>query len=114
MIRTAVMFAVATITCGSAFAQSASSPPSSAQTQAAQGATQQPLPQKIQQKLAAHGFTDIKVVPEGYIVTAKDKDGDPVTMVIGPNSIAMFSVSPSTSQSSGNQSTSSGTASVNR
>jgi hypothetical protein len=26
------------------------------------------------------------------LVSAKDKDGDPVTMVIGPNSMAMFTV----------------------
>jgi hypothetical protein len=89
MNRISVTFALATLICGPACAQSALNSPSSAQTQATQGTTRQPLPQRIQQKLAAQGFTDIKVVPEGYIVTAKDKDGDPVTMVIGPNSIAI-------------------------
>lgn len=48
------------------------------------------LPSQLQQKLRSQGFTDIEVVPEGYIVSAKDRDGDPVTMIVGPHSLAIF------------------------
>ena len=71
-----------------AFAQgtSSSSQPSS---QGAQASNQtQPLPQQIKQKL--QGFTDINVVPNSFLVSAKDSNNDPVTMVIGPHSLTMF------------------------
>jgi hypothetical protein len=51
---------------------------------------QHSLPQQIQKKLTSQGFTNVKVVPGSYLVSANDKDGDPVTMVIGPNSMTMF------------------------
>ena len=73
-----------------AFAQgtSSSSQPSS---QGAQASNQtQPLPQQIKQKLQKQGFTDINVVPNSFLVSAKDSNNDPVTMVIGPHSLTMF------------------------
>lgn len=71
--------------------------------------TAQAVPQKIQQKLQQQGFTDVKVVPGSFIVTAKDKDGDPVNMVIGPNSMMMMTTSQvsGTPDSTGQSSTSS-------
>jgi hypothetical protein len=33
------------------------------------------------------GFTDIKMMPSSFIIRAKDKDGNPVMMVINPDSI---------------------------
>lgn len=88
---------------GPAFAQSQSGARGS--SGASQSMTQgaQTLPQRIQQKLQSQGFTDIRVVPEGYVVSAKDKDGDPVTMIIGPHSIAMFTVSQSNQTGSSEQ-----------
>ena len=59
----------------------------------------QSLPQEISQKLKRQGFTDVRVVPSSFIVIAKDKDGDPVTMVIGPRSTTMFTL-PSSDESS--------------
>ncbi len=53
---------------------------------------EQSLPQEIKRKLTAQGFTNVQVVPGSYLVSAKDKDGDPVTMVIGPHSMTMFTV----------------------
>ncbi len=48
-------------------------------------------PGRIQQQVAADmrnaGFTDVKVVPDSFLVMAKDKSGDPVTMMINPNSV---------------------------
>ncbi|HEY8162186.1 MAG TPA: hypothetical protein VIF34_07970 [Methylocystis sp.] len=52
------------------------------------------LPMQIQQKLRSFGFSDVQVLPRGYVVTARDRDGDPVTMIIGPRSVAMFAMSP--------------------
>jgi hypothetical protein len=50
------------------------------------------IPQEIRDKLKAEGFSDVKVVPGSYLVSAKDKNGDPVTMIIGPNSMTMFTM----------------------
>jgi hypothetical protein len=69
---------------GAALAQSGST------TASTQAQTTQTLPQEIRQKLSKQGFTDVKVVPGSFIVSAKDKDGDPVSMVIGPHSMTMF------------------------
>jgi hypothetical protein len=62
----------------------------------------QSLPQQIQQKLKDQGFTQVQVVPGSFIVSAKDKQGDPVTMVIGPNSMTVFTMSsPGSSSTTG-------------
>ncbi len=74
---------------GAAFAQQAGG---SDQSSSSAGQSAISLPQQIQQKIKSQGFTDVKVVPESFLVTAKDKDGDPVTMIIGPHSLVMFSV----------------------
>ena len=36
--------------------------------------------------LQQSGFTNVKIMPESFLVQAKDKSGNPVTMFIGPNS----------------------------
>src|SRR5690348_9434245 len=59
--------------------------PSSTSNQATQN-----LPQELKQKLQQQGFSDVKIVPGSFIVSAKDKSGDPVSMVIGPHSMTMF------------------------
>jgi hypothetical protein len=50
----------------------------------------QPMPAQIEKKLKDQGFSNVQVVPGSYIVSARDKQGDPVTMVIGPHSMTMF------------------------
>ena len=57
--------------------------------------TTQNLPAEIRSKLEQDGFTDVNVVPGSFLVSAKDKSGDPVTMVIGPNSMMMLTQVPS-------------------
>ena len=42
---------------------------------------------RIPQNLQAAGFTAIHMMPSSFMVRAKDKDGNPVMMVINPNSI---------------------------
>jgi hypothetical protein len=55
----------------------------------------QSLPQQIEQKLERQGFTAVEVVPGSYLVSAKDQEGDPVMMVIGPHSMSIFTtISP--------------------
>jgi hypothetical protein len=62
------------------------------------------LPQEIQAKLKEDGFTNVKVVPGSFIVSAKDKRGEPVTMMIGPNSMMMVTqVTDGNSPSTNNQ-----------
>jgi len=60
----------------------------------------QNLPQQIRELLAANGYQDIKVAPGSYVVSAKDKDGQRVMMLIGPTSTTMMKVpdNPSTAQ----------------
>jgi hypothetical protein len=70
----------------------------------------QNLPQQIQSKLRDQGFTNVQVVPGSFLVSAKDKQGDPVTMIIGPHSMTMFTMTSSDSSTVGSsdQSKSSG------
>lgn len=49
-------------------------------------------PQKLREKLAQDGYTDVKIAPGSYVVSAKDKDGNNVVMMIGPNSMTMMKV----------------------
>ena len=56
-------------------------------------ANSQPLPQQITQKLKDQGFTDVQVVPGSFLVSAKEKQGDPVSMIIGPHSMTAFVMS---------------------
>ena len=49
-------------------------------------------PQKLREKLTEDGYTDVKIAPGSYIVSAKDKDGNKVVMMIGPNSMTMMKV----------------------
>jgi hypothetical protein len=47
----------------------------------------QSMRQQVQDNLQKAGFTDIKVMPESFLVRAKDKDGNPIMMVINPDSV---------------------------
>jgi hypothetical protein len=68
----------------------------------------QAVPQEIKQKLTADGFTNVQVVPGSFLVSAKDKSGDPVMMVIGPHSMTILTELPSaTSGTTGSNTTSS-------
>ena len=46
-----------------------------------------PLPQQIKQKLQSAGYTEVTVMPRSFFVRAKDSQGDPVTIVITPQSM---------------------------
>ncbi len=83
---------------GAAFAQSGTGNNSTA-TSGSQ--SQGTIRQQVQNDLAQAGFTDIKVMPESFLVRAKDKSGNPVMMVINPDSVTAVTGVPSTSGSGG-------------
>lgn len=60
-------------------------------------------------RLQQSGFTNIKVVPESFLVQANDKSGNPVTMFIGPNSATEVTTVGSNDQASGSNTGSSET-----
>jgi hypothetical protein len=62
------------------------------QAQSTQGANRgqaenQPIRKQVQNNLEQAGYTDIKIMPESFLVRAKDKSGNPVMMVINPDSV---------------------------
>ena len=40
--------------------------------------------QELQDQLAKAGYTSVKITPSSFFIEAKDKQGNPVQMVIGP------------------------------
>jgi hypothetical protein len=46
------------------------------------------IQRQVQSNLEHAGFTDIKIMPESFLVRAKDKSGNPMMMVINPDSMA--------------------------
>lgn len=58
------------------------------------------LPDKIREKLTAQGYEDVKVAPSSFVVSAKDKNGQRVMMLISPTSMTMMKVpdDPSTAR----------------
>jgi len=47
----------------------------------------QAIQKLIQAQLASAGFTDIQMVPNSFLISAKDRDGNPVTMMAAPSDI---------------------------
>jgi hypothetical protein len=78
----------------------AATPP---QTPPTTGQNMQSVPQELQQKLTDQGFSDVKVVPDSFLVSAKDKQGYPVTMLIGPNSLTVFTMIQNRHEAKGEQ-----------
>lgn len=77
--------------------QNRATSPGQAQAQSLQ------LQQKVRQNLAQAGFTDIHVMPSSFLVRAKDKDGNPVMMIINPDSIAAVTTIPTQGNSTTGQ-----------
>ncbi len=63
------------------------------------------LPRQIHEKLTEQGFQDVKIVPGSYLVSAKDKNGTPVIMVIGPDSATVITMAPQTGSPQEDEST---------
>jgi glucose/arabinose dehydrogenase len=67
-----------------------SSPNAQTQAQAPQQQNQQAQDpqQQITTDMQQSGFSDVKVMAESYLVRAKDKSGNPVIMIINPDSVS--------------------------
>ena len=50
--------------------------------------------QQVQKNLQQAGFSDIQIMPSSFLVRAKDKDGNPVMMVINPDSMTAVTEIP--------------------
>jgi hypothetical protein len=57
---------------------------------------------QLRQTLADAGFTDIHVMPQSFLVRAKDKQGNPVMMVMNPDSVTAVTAIPSQPASGSN------------
>jgi hypothetical protein len=51
--------------------------------------------QQLHDKLVEQGYSDVRVVPQSFLISAKDKNGNPVMMLIGPNSMTVLAGPPS-------------------
>jgi hypothetical protein len=75
----------------------ASTPPAITKTQA--GGTG--LQRQVTTNLQNSGFTNVKIMPDSFLVQATDKSGNPVTMFIGPNSMSEVTTVGANGQPSG-------------
>ncbi len=65
--------------------------------------------QQVQQNLSKAGYTDIKIMPESFLVRAKDPSGNPIMMIINPDSVAAITFGPrNTSNANGSANSTSG------
>jgi hypothetical protein len=64
----------------------------------ANSATGTGLQQRLTTDLQHSGFTDVTVLPDSFLVQAKDKTGNPVTIVINPGSVTEFMTADSSGQ----------------
>ena len=72
---------------------------------AGQGATSganMHIAQKLRDDLGKAGFTDITVLPSSFLVRAKDSAGNPVMMVINPDSMTTITEETQGSNSASN------------
>jgi hypothetical protein len=109
-MRTPLAVLAALLISSAALAQSTNAP--SANTEAAgeragaQAAQAQSQPtgriaQRIRSNLEQAGFTDIRMMPSSFLVRARDRDGNPVMMVVNPDSVTAVSEIGGGNQGSG-------------
>jgi hypothetical protein len=97
MMRFAALIAVVPLLATAAIAQTSSTTqPSSPNQKSTQNTPQNPqaVQQQVRKNLEQAGFTDIRMMPSSFLVRAKDKDGNPVMMVINPDSITAVTAVP--------------------
>jgi hypothetical protein len=60
--------------------------------------------QELQQKLTQAGYTSVKITPSSFFVEAKNKQGNPVQILIGPDSFTEFTaLAPKTASATAQQ-----------
>src|SRR5665213_82200 len=108
---TLVAVAILTTVSSAAFAQAASSNSGSASTPATTATSQNGtnIRQQLTNNLQQSGFTNIKVLPDSFLVQATDKSGNPVTMFLGPHSSTEVTTVGSNSQPSDSNAGNAGT-----
>ena len=83
---------------GSAMAATATNPAptksASDQNAAPNAQTPTHIGQRLRNDLAKAGFTDIKIMPSSFLVRAKDSQGNPVMLVINPDSMTEVTEAP--------------------
>ncbi len=79
-----------TLSAGTAllFAQAAAAQTTDPRMPNAQNQQAQTARQQIKTDLQQSGFSDVKVMPESFLVRAKDKSGNPIMMIINPDSVS--------------------------
>src|SRR3954451_2939079 len=104
-MRTFALLSVFALMTSPALAQDSTSTLN--RTQTSPGDTQA-IQAQVQNNLKQAGFTDIQIMPSSFLVRAKDSAGNPVIMVINPDSVtavtemtAPSGISPSQGKSSG-------------
>ena len=60
------------------------------------------ITQKLRADLSRAGFTNISIMPSSFIVRAKNSEGDPVMMVINPDSVTALTEETQSSNSASN------------
>jgi hypothetical protein len=58
------------------------------------------LRQQLKSELNGDGYTDIKITPSSFFIQAKDKKGNPVAMVVGPDSFTAVTAVPTNASAS--------------
>jgi hypothetical protein len=90
--------AAVTLTSSVALAQSGTPNPPAKPAPSADlpqtGDPAQDVPQKIRDELTSQGFKNVKVVPGSFIVSARNKDDQPVMMLIGPGGMTVMTGKP--------------------
>src|SRR5579863_763731 len=100
LVAVAILTSVSSVALAQAVNSNSGSTPAAATTTKPQ-ADGPSLRQQLTNSLQQSGFTNIKVVPDSFLVQANDKSGNPVTMFIGPNSATEFTTVGSNDQTSG-------------
>lgn len=60
------------------------------------------IAQKLRSDLSKAGYTDITIMPSSFFVQAKNSEGDPVTMMISPDSVTALTEATQRSNSASN------------
>ena len=60
------------------------------------------IAQKLRADLTKAGYTDINIIPSSFFVQAKNSDGNPVTMMISPDSVTALTEAVQRSNSASN------------
>ena len=94
-MRTFALLSVFALMTTPGAAQDATTPLNRAQSNPGDSQT---IQQQVQNNLQQAGFTDIQIMPSSFLVRAKDRAGNPVMMVINPDSVTAVTEIPAQQQ----------------